>query len=446
MLYIYIFITLTIIFILILFFKYRIVIPVVSIVLSSIERLSLYIGFTVTPIFLISIPSILIAYSNLNIKNIIKQNKNLFIITLFPFIGAFISFIFSDNKIISLKSSLYVLIYCLLIGSEFIILKVYYKNRTKILFLSIFITQLIFSIYGILQFFRFLFGFYPDIFNINIPLNNTLDPSVFITHSFGKIFLRPNSLFSEINTSAGFIFLYIPFTLSFIYLYFKKRIKIINIYIILITSLLSILYLIFANSRSIYIGGVFSGIIFFIVLAFIKFKLKYKYITMIIFLLFFLLFILNFNFIETKINLYFRNDYSSTVHLDAVNSDIRMFKKYPITGGGIGTFPNFFNNEIKLGRLQDYSTVTNPPLYLKILAEEGIIGFLLNIIFFLYLYIYTFKNIILLDKTGKIIILSLLMGFSSILIANFFHSYVELYFTAIFIGIYLGLIELLKQN
>lgn len=143
-----------------------------------------------------------------------------------------------------------------------------------------------------------------------------------------------------------------------------------------------------------------------------------------------------------KLSQIYDNEYSARAHLAYTESALREFKNYPIFGGGTGSYLEYFQQEQATGKYGYYPSVDNPPLFIKYLAENGILGALVYAAFYLYIFYKGFKASIDLTRKDRVFVLSLLIGFTGLFISNFFHAFFTLYFSAVFIGIFLAIIDL----
>jgi hypothetical protein len=411
----------------------------ISIILLPLERFNIYIGFTIDPIILFLPILFLTIFVNYNdIKKVIikrknlKLNKTIIYSLIFIIVSIFLSDIFSISKFLSLKSSLYIIINIILIITSYYYVIIY--KDIKIIINSLLTSTFIVSIYGIFQFFGYLF-FKFDSFNISkILYSSTINPNTFITTIHGINFLRPDSTFTDVNTSAGYLLLIIPLLLVLFFINNKDISKYITKYAKYIAPIIFI-YFIFTFSEAAIIGLMFSVIYILIALKVYKNK-NFKYY--VIFLILILLFML------IKINLilkyfYYKERFSYLGHYILVKYSYLIFTKHIIFGTGIGTFSYYFGTYIKPYINYYYNNIDNPPLFLLWLSEIGIIGF----ISYMYFFFNFFKNIIIkinnIEKTKKIVLISLLSGFIGIVISNFFHSYLTLMFNWEIIGLFLGI-------
>lgn len=300
-------------------------------------------------------------------KKIKKDFTKFFYFFFFLLVIFFFNILFSNNPIISTRSSIgFFRYYFMFLGFLycFYYIDSFEKNFTKVLFFS-----LIFVIFD--GYIQYVFG--RDIFNIPITHNRLSGP-------FG----------SELIIGA-FVSKLIFLSLSFLFL--KK----INIHYIFFFLCFSFFLVVLSNERSSSIMFLFSLIIFFIFIS-MKFIPKIIYFFSVIFFLFFLMMFSNAfkdRFVYEPIN-YYKDNHHKAHFLTA----IEIFKNYKITGAGIKNF----RLECSKKKYENIDTVyvanrctTHPHnFYLEILSETGIIGIsiiiLINLYFFQYLVVNFFNK------------------------------------------------------
>ena len=411
----------------------------VSIILLPLERFNIYIGFTIDPIILfLPILFLTIFVNYTDIKKILlkrtpfKIDRTIIYSLVLIIVAVFLSDIFSISKFLSLKSSIYIIINIILIITSYYYV-IIYKN-IKTIINSILLSSFIVSIYGIFQFFGYLF-FKFDSFNISkILYSSTINPNTFITTIHGINFLRPDSTFTDVNTSAGYLLIIIPILIVLFFVNKKDTNKYITNYAKYIAPVIFI-YFIFTFSEAAIIGLIFSVIYILVALKVYKNK-NFKYYIMFLILILLIMLI--------KINLilkyfYYKERFSYLGHYILVKYSYIIFLKHAIFGTGIGTFSYYFGTYIKPYINYYYNNVDNPPLFLLWLSEIGIIGFLSYMYFFFNFFRKIMIRIDNIDNTKKIILVSLLSGFIGIVVSNFFHSYLTLMFNWEIIGLLLGI-------
>ena len=410
---------------------------------SSIERFSLlFLGITFTPILIFGT-----LVSFITIFREIKSTKKLFIprglllgIVLIG-ISCFLTSVFSPYRYISLKASLYYFIYLILLLGQYTLIR-------KIQRLQIISTAMLFAlggfvIYGFLQEIRFLFNMYPDIFSFVTPYSNALSPLDFIFHIDRHTFLRPNSGFNDVNTAAGFLLLYIPSFIVFTCINFKEELRSrYYSYIYLVVLISSILLLILMNSRSSILSlGVLSliAIVYYIS----KFR-KNKQLLILGIILSCIIFlgIFEHSFFSRMILQIYHAEYSAQAHIFYSKAALNEFTTYPFFGGGSGSFAKYYHEQMLLGKVPYADSVDNPPLFLKLLAENGILGLFSFAALLSYPLVKTFKLLKMTNnKKYKLVVFAALFGYVAILSANLLHAYFFLFFTSIYIGYYVGILD-----
>ena len=421
-----------------------------SIIFSGIERIFVPIGFSLSPVVFTAISSaeslVVSCVSNKTdwskyIKQFIQNSRSFIFLTLTLFFPAFISGVFSFERGLSIKSSLFIFLYVIFIFANLLSLKKY-RNIDTVFKLLIFSTS-IYSIYGIIQYIRYRIGLYPDVYIVKV-LNKGLSPLSFVTAGT-KTSLRPNSLFSDVNTFAGYLALFIPIEIYYIYSSIKKTKENFNekadyirknvIYLIFFSILVFInaISLILTESKSI-IGAILFGVIWICIFYIIKFPGNIKKFLQIIGIMIIAIAIIIFAFRKDEMKLYKKdvlNTFSYHAHAMFIEVSYLSFSTHAITGTGIGTFYDYYNSLVKSGEVKNYGQADYPPLEARILAEEGLIGFAGFILFISFLY---YKIIKIGDN-----FLSLFtgLGLSFLLGMNLFHAYFFLFFSSIYISLVL---------
>ncbi len=417
-----------------------------SVALSGIERLSINLGFTLTPIFLVACFVLILAFLKRGYGvNIFKDR--IFFIVLAVYIVALLSCVSSPFRAASLKSSLYVLIYVSLIYCLSIL--PFTKNSYSLMRWGIYSGLCLFSLYGILQYLRYQSGHFPDLFTFPIPHNNALSPLDFVIHSGTSTILRPNSGFNDVNAAAAFALLYLPIILYYTYLkifqYIRFR-KITELYKAIgwvLLFLISLYAFILMASRAALIA-IFILIPFIVILLAFRLIKNKKLVFFSLVVLVVVIFgaaVYRRSSISTKLNQLYNQEYSAKAHVAYTDSAIREFRHYPLTGGGVGSFYQYFQSEEMKGIIGGYyPSVDNPPMLIKVLAEEGILGFIAYLILFSIPVIICIKKFIKDSSLNHAMFwLSFAIGFVGLFLSNLFHSNMQLFFTAVFIGLVLWL-------
>ncbi|MHB8362191.1 MAG: O-antigen ligase family protein [Patescibacteria group bacterium] len=418
----------------------KLLVPIL-ILLMPLERFNSYIGFTLDPIvmfFPVIIMSIWINYHNI-FKYAKTMNKYLKIGLIAIPVTILISDFFSINKFLSFKSTIYIVLSILLFLICYMY-TLYYKNTFTII-ITFFITAFLVSFYGILQFLGYLF-YKVDSLNLhNILHSTTINPSTFILHIGQFSILRPDSTFNDVNTTAGFIAIFLPILLI-LYFLNRKNLGLKAKRWLLVLNLLSLIIFFFfitTFSKSSLIG---IAIAFFLLLLYYYKTYRNKYI----------LYTLSIYFIIVVVSsiivfpyIYSAQKYSFDTHILLLQSSISIFKKFPIFGTGLGTFTYYFGLYIKPFIPFYYNNIDTPPLFTLWLSEIGIVGFL-SYIYFLVVYFSIFwkkLKVIINNKRDIdfIIVSAFISGLLALLIANLFHSYFDLFFNWIVMGTFLAILE-----
>jgi len=188
------------------------------------------------------------------------------------------------------------------------------------------------------------------------------------------------------------------FILSLPSIYFSFFIKNKNIsnYYLILTLTIVLIGIFLSGQRSALINCTVSIIIFFY---FFRYKLKisiFKIITFLVSLLFFcIFFVKNFNerFIQTTLNQL--SNFFDTSYFAYFESSVIVWLKNPILGVGLKNYRNECTNELFISGYSSVPCTTHPHnIYLEILSELGIIGFLIFLTLFIFYFMTVLKNIL----------------------------------------------------
>ncbi len=412
----------------------------ISICLLPLERFNIYMGFSLSPLILY-IPIILLSIFT-NFKEIKKQiklypiNKTIIYSLLLILLAIIVTDVFAINRFLSLKSSIYVFITVFMFIFGYLYISIYKNIKTIIN--SIIVSDLIVSIYGIIQFISYLFFKKDRIGLYKILHSSTINPSYFLITIHHISILRPDSTFTDVNTAAGYILLSLPMILTLYILNKRKKYnEYINRYLINLSPIIAI-YFILTFSKSAFIG-LFIIILYLIYIYKIYKNTLFKY--------FFTLTVILVLAISYKINLikyvYTKEKYSYLGHFILTKYSYYIFEKHPITGTGIGSFTYYFGTYIKPYIQYYYNNIDNPPVILLWLSEIGLIGFIAYLNFF----INYFRDIVgsnhRKSTLRKYLEKAFIAGIIGILIANLFHSYLTLIFNWELMGVFLGIIYII---
>lgn len=414
---------------------------------APLERFNVYHGFTLSPIIIL-FPIVLAVFFSLIIKKVITMemlisNKSLIGILLFVYLANLLSVINSISKTDSFKATFYVLIYLLYIYLFYILVKIY-KDWTLIMY-STAITIGILSVYGIYQFIAFKVGLPLTLPFEHLLNSKTLAPQDFISTIRNVVYLRPNISFSDVNSTAGFILIYLPllFVLS---LYSHSKGK--NLF--MITFFLAFIVFIMMFSR----GAIISSIVILAILIgyFVvnKFKIiikvrdkKFSYLIIpLLVMIVILISILQYSRLSLN-NIEKTTNNSDRQHLELAYAGLDMFKNSELIGNGVSSFSNYYF-KYEANKIKDkFVSVDNPPVYIKWLGELGIIGLIANLVLILYVIKLNVQKLMSLNINfkEKMINLGLLIGLLTILGDNLVHAYLALFFFAIYISLMLAYAE-----
>lgn len=325
--------------------------------------------------------------------------------------------------------------------SKLITNKCDFRFITKILLVS----SLFVCLYGLYIFFSKLLG---------LPYFSLPTMSGAVKH-FGFILPRVEATFKEPNFFAGYLAALIPMTWAVLFLpQIKERFSFNNklFFTILIIVQLFALALTFSAGGiiSVFVCGSFFTILFVV-------KLKKRAAKLILFILGMALigFILSLRFgllgvfneaIFVKL---FSADvnpmtWSRIERWQQFSAAISLFVRYPIFGVGLSNFGLFFDRV--LGIYYGFEATANN-IFIELLAETGLIGFLLFTSFFVVMFkrfLQAVKKIR--DTEETIILIGLWSSFVAIITTwNFYPSYSLSFFWVMF-GIYIGYLRLLENG
>ncbi len=286
-------------------------------------------------------------------------NKYTLFISIFC-LSALLSSILSENIILSFESSLfYIRFYLFSLGA--LILISIYKKKINILFLIMALCILIVSIDAIFEYFN----------GTNI-LGNSAFPG------------RIAGLFGEEWIIGSYLVRLLPL-LFFLFFYFKFYENINYLILFLITSILSMCAILLSGERAallLLLLFLFSISIIYTI-KFFSFKKILLFPILIIIFSFPLFFDKSYNRIVEDLNYHTSLDKSENIYLVYYSNSLEMFKEKPLFGHG----PRMYRLECKKYKteINNQGCNTHPHnYYFQLLAENGIIGFLIIILFFTY--------------------------------------------------------------
>ena len=355
----------------------------------------------------------LIIYLKKQIK-IIFYKEILFLWAFYCF--SIIASLISKNIIFSLDYSLFY--FRFIIFSHFMVYLFISYPKLKILFLQgIFFSLCLISIYSLIQLILFL------------------------NMDFVDGIRRLRLLFSDEEVVGSFIVRILPIFCFFTYLnkdLFKSKLLKLLLVVTLLSSIFFILY-----------SGERTALILLLIFIFLYFLIFFKfYIKLSLIFLFSIILFITTNIILNQ-NLYDRTlqDLDRNISMDPeVNPylnysyvSLEMFKNSPIIGKGPKMFRVYCPDE----KYNDYKSICNihpHSLYIQLLGEMGIIGFIFLLSAFIYVILIFFKN--LFSKNPNILFLLASIGFiinffPLIPSGNFFNNWINnLYYLSIIVIIY----------
>ena len=355
----------------------------------------------------------------------IFKNK-LILILILLWIASIISSIFSDDIFFSIKSSLFyirVIIFSLVV---YLILNIKEKKLSKIFNILLFIFLVLF----IDSIFQRFFGYNL----IGIPLSDNV---------------RVSSFFGDELILGSYLVKLYPILIALLYLIKSKRFF---LYFSLISIITFISVFLSAEKTAL---AIFS-IEFFILNFLINKKLKIK--ILLFFTLILLFFFMFFSFPVIKNRIYnqlvlnsenFKHIYTRT-HSDHYIAGYKIFIDYPIIGIGPKMFRNFCNKPEYI--VSEVSCSTHPHNYsIQLLAETGLLGFMVFFLFYLIL-LNNFGKLILQNKNNKykfpvycLLLLNLINFMPLFPSGNFYNNWVSIFYS-FGLGIYLYFNEKYEEN
>ncbi len=298
------------------------------------------------------------------------------------------------------------------------------------------------AVYGIWQFWRFWNGENPYFafeerydFRISGVVGS-------IWNVGGKEVLRPTSLLSDPNDAAGFFSVCILILICLlVYFIYRRRSKLAVMagIVLLLTSIIFVLD--FSRSG---ILGLAAGLIFLIFSLQRNPKLK-KIATklMIVGTIGVAVMLVVFPtpievFKERFLNTQNYETSTDSSRVAFAKGAVETFKKYPLTGVGVGNFEEYFITEID----SSYGAAHTHSAYLTFLAETGIIGFVANVAWMVLVIWFSVKALLSIQKendTQKYVLMAgLTAGYIAITIGNIFYGYYPLYWIWLYTGLVVG--------
>ena len=194
------------------------------------------------------------------------------------------------------------------------------------------------------------------------------------------------SFFKDEPIVGGYIFGFYLIFLGYLLDKFDGKYK----YIVLIFGIVFLLAIILTGERSNGIKAVIGTLL--LVLFYKKINIKYKISVLVSFVVIISFFVLNFDFLKMRYTSQFKNFLNTdNIYFNLYKSGYQVFKNYPILGVGNKNYrietcnENFKEHKNK----EHYVCQTHPhQIYLEILSEHGLVGFIL-IFYILYKLIFS---------------------------------------------------------
>ena len=247
---------------------------------------------------------------------------------------------------------------------------------------------------------------------------------------------RMNSTFKDPNSFGVFLSAFIPVLLGMV-LSFQKRIA--KLFFLFI-GLFALFIFPFIGSRSGFIGLIFAGIIFFLlIITKQKISLKKKIVYLTLFCLILSLIFVSFYIFFQHSNLFKRIEWSTEVvskkdtfedvftkKLFFWDIALNMIKDYPVTGLGLGSYIIELPNYSKQMGFPYRITDSAENYYLQVSSEMGLVGFILILWLFIVVLKQMVKNIkkFPAQNSDRFILYGATAGIVSVLINFLVHSYI----------------------
>ena len=395
---------------------------------APMEKLMWKIGFALRPVMLFSFAAFYV-WGILSFKDgfkIEKKTQRLLILWFVLILAFLLSAIFSINPVKSMR----VTVLHLTLFMIFFLIVQFVKNQKDLVKFTRhwMIIGFILCLYGLVEYLGSFIGFDIDrvIFGPIYSMSTT--GQTVAQRLFGQ---RIYSLFGDPNNFAGFLNTVFPFFFCST-IYFAKLKKNKRFFWFLLATLTVFFVFLMTLSRSGWLG-LTTGLL---VVAWYKraqifrsANLKYLVIALIVFIIFFAQ-IYQYTYFVVSARL--EEMESRQIHLYLVKSAFEMFLSHPLTGVGIGNFGEAYGKYFKPG----YEYYNAHSAFLTILSETGIIGFIIYISF----YIFIFRQILLFFRNSsgyhkEVIGLGFLSGFCGLMAANIFYQNFSFQFFFVFLGL-----------
>lgn len=395
---------------------------------APVEKLMWKIDFALRPVMLLSFGAFYI-WGILSFKDgfkIEKKTQKLLILWFVLILAFLLSGIFSLNPVKSMRVTILHLTLFLIL---FLIVQ-FVKNRQDLVKFTQhwMVIGFILCLYGLVEYLGSFIGFDIDraIFG---PIYSLTTPGQSVAQRiFGQ---RIYSLFGDPNNFAGFLNTVFPFFLCST-VYFAKLKQTKKFFWFLLATLTVFFVFLMTLSRSGWLGltlGLLVVAWYKRAQIFRRGNLKYLVFALIVFIIFFAQI---YQYLYFVVSARLEEMESRQIHLYLVKSAFEMFLSHPLTGVGIGNFGEAYGKYFKPG-LEYYNAHS---AFLTILSETGIIGFIIYISF----YIFIFRQILLFFRNSsgyhkEVIGLGLLSGFCGLMAANIFYQNFTFQFFFVFLGL-----------
>ncbi len=395
---------------------------------APLEKYMWKIGFALRPVMLISFASFYI-WGIVSLKDgfqIEKKTQKLLILWFVLILAFLLSAIFSLNPLKSLRVTILHLTLFLIL---FLIVQFVKSQKDLVKFTQHWmIIGFILCLYGLVEYLGSFVGF--DIDRILFgPAYSQTTPVQLVAHRiWGQ---RIYSFFGDPNNFAGFLNTIFPFFFCST-IYFAKIKQNKKFFLFLLFTLAVFFVFIMTLSRSGWLG-LFCGILavgwFKRNQIFKTSNLKYLILGLIVFVL---LFSQIYHYLYLIVTARLEELESRGIHLYLAKSAISMFLSHPLTGVGIGNFGEAYGKYFRPG----YEYYNAHSAFLTILSETGLIGFIIYISF----YIFVFRQILLFFRNSsgynkEVIGLGFLSGFLGLMAANIFYQNFSFQFFFVFLGL-----------
>ncbi len=298
------------------------------------------------------------------------------------------------------------------------------------------------SVLGLWQFFRF-----NQNKDVSIPFekffnSKTIEAEAFEFNVGETSYLRPSSTFFDANLTAGFLTIIVLLNVAFLISSLSKKSIDSTFWKYLALFILNSSVFLLTVSRSGYLGLAVGGFVFLL----LNFRSFLNKRVLLIILLMIMGTGMLMYFVDTPIeamwgrfqDTFIRHDITGSTQEHGLFSQAAydIFDQNVLFGIGAGNFEQFYLTNIDT--TEDTAYTYN--VYLGFLSETGVIGFLGQISFIIYVIYSSLRSLIRVRKSeNRLYASALLGGFIAILMANFFYAYYILFFVWMLIGLLLSI-------